>query len=156
MSPPGFNINADGRFTKSDDPANTLVSKTNLFRRGQISGFGARTAIFTISRVKNLSTAGPCTNLRFREETKGNLSYKWLGQWPCLSRIIFESRRPGSSWRILAEGQPRWPLYQGWRQNQCKLLFYQGRWPFYHADVKEDGAVSQMAARCKPRIATSI
>ena len=27
-------------------------------------------AIFTISRVKNLSTAGPCTNLRFREDRK--------------------------------------------------------------------------------------
>ena len=47
-----------------------LVSKTNSFSRGQVFGFGARIAIFTISRVKNLSTAGPCTNLRFREERK--------------------------------------------------------------------------------------
>ena len=30
-------------------------------------------AIFTIFRIKNLSTATPCANLRFREETKGNL-----------------------------------------------------------------------------------
>ena len=29
--------------------------------------------IFTISRVKNLSTAGPCAYLRFQEERKGNL-----------------------------------------------------------------------------------
>ena len=29
-------------------------------------------AIFAISRVKNLSTAGPCTSLRFRDEIKGN------------------------------------------------------------------------------------
>ena len=38
-------------------------------------------AIFTISRVKNLSTAGPCANLRFREETKGNFKQEketWL------------------------------------------------------------------------------
>ena len=28
-------------------------------------------AVFTISRVKNLSTAGPCAKLKFREETKG-------------------------------------------------------------------------------------
>ena len=69
------------------DPASShmLVSKTNSISRGQISGFGARIAFFTISRVKNLSTAGPWTNLRLREETKGNLS---LRQWPCISRII--------------------------------------------------------------------
>ena len=30
-------------------------------------------AHFTISRVKNLSTAGPFANLQFREEIKGNL-----------------------------------------------------------------------------------
>ena len=61
------------------DPASShmLVSKTNSFSRGQISGFGARMAIFTFSRVKNLSTAGPCAKLRFREETQGNLSHKW-------------------------------------------------------------------------------
>ena len=57
------------------DPASnqTLVSKTNSFSRRQISRFRARMAIFTISRVKNLSTARPCTNLRFREERKGHL-----------------------------------------------------------------------------------
>ena len=42
-----------------------LVSKINSFSRGNISGFGARIAIFTISCVKNLSTAGPWANLRF-------------------------------------------------------------------------------------------
>ena len=54
------------------DPASNhmLVSKTNSFSRGQVFGFGARIAIFTISRGKNLSTAGPCTKLRFREERK--------------------------------------------------------------------------------------
>ena len=39
----------------------------------QTFGFGARIANFTISRVKNLSTAGPSANLQFREEIKGNL-----------------------------------------------------------------------------------
>ena len=195
--------------------------------RGPISGFGARIAIFTISRVKNFSTAGPCTNLRFRAETKGNLSHKWLGQLPCLSRIILKvlsasqdrnelpGANRGASWPVLAQGQPRWPFYQGWDgavlglvrhsvpcgsamgkipalpvlkrlrhpwvcaavsgcgassppplnsrvpclpgvQYQCQWPFYKGRWPFYHANVQEDGAVSQMAARFKPRIANSI
>ena len=57
------------------DPASNhmLVSKTNSFSRGQVSGFRARMAIFTISRVKNLSTTGQCTNLRFREDRKENL-----------------------------------------------------------------------------------
>ena len=57
------------------DPASShmLVSKTNSFSRDQISGFGAWMAIFTISRVKNLSTAEPCAKLIFREETKGNV-----------------------------------------------------------------------------------
>ena len=35
--------------------------------------FRARIAIFTIARIKNLSTAGPRTNLRFQQEIKGNL-----------------------------------------------------------------------------------
>ena len=35
-----------------------LISKSKKVRRGQISGFRTRIAIFTISRVKNLSTAG--------------------------------------------------------------------------------------------------
>ena len=50
------------------DPASShmLASKKTL-------GFGRRMAIFTISRVKNLSIAGPCANLKFREARKGNL-----------------------------------------------------------------------------------
>ena len=56
------------------DPARShmLVSKTNSFSRGQISRFGARMAIFTISRVKNLSTAGP-RKFKTSKERKGNL-----------------------------------------------------------------------------------
>ena len=34
-------------------------------------------AIFTISRVKNLSIAGPCANLKFREARK--LDDEWPG-----------------------------------------------------------------------------
>ena len=64
------------------DPASShmLVSKTDSFSRGQISGFASRTAIFTISRVKNLSTAGPRKNLRFRKKEKET----WLILHACL------------------------------------------------------------------------
>ena len=47
-----------------------LVSKTNSFSRGQVSGFGARIAIFTISRVKNISAAGPCANIRYGKKER--------------------------------------------------------------------------------------
>ena len=48
----------DGRFINQ--------KRTN----GQISGFGARIVIFTISRIKNLLTAEPRTNFGFRAKTK--------------------------------------------------------------------------------------
>ena len=73
------------------DPASShmLVSKTNSFSRGQISGCGARKAIFTISRVKNLSTAGPCANLRFRKKEKE--TWLILPVVICLSQRLIHS-----------------------------------------------------------------
>ena len=73
------------------DPASShmLVSKTNSFSRGQVSGFGARKAICTISRVKNLSTAGPCANLRFRKKEKE--TWLILPVVICLSQRLIHS-----------------------------------------------------------------
>ena len=73
--------------------------------RGPISGFGARIAIFTISREKF-------------EISKRN------------------ERKP--------QPQVAWPVAMFIKDN------------LYDANVQEDGAVSQMAARFKPRIANSI
>ena len=56
------------------------------------------------------------------EISKGNLSHKWLGQLPCLSRIILKvlsasqdrnelpGANRGTSWPVLAQNQPRWPF----------------------------------------------
>ena len=79
---------------------------------GHIIGFGARIAIFTISRVKNLSTAGPCAYLRFQEERKGNLVD------PASSHMLVSRRNMA----VFKAGQPQWPFYQRWP-------LYQGRWP---------------------------
>ena len=46
-------------------------------------------AIFTISRVKNLSTAGPCANLRFRK--KEEETWLILPVVICLSQRLLHS-----------------------------------------------------------------
>ena len=84
-------IKADGRFIKAGQPQWPFYQRWPLYQgrwpsqwpngrfinqkrpNGQTIEFGARIAIFTISRVKNLSTAGPCAYLRFQEERKRNL-----------------------------------------------------------------------------------
>ena len=110
-------------------------------------------AIFSISRVKNLSTAGPRANLRFREETKGHLSHKWLGQRPCLSRIIFESLVSLPGQKRASRGRQVLPGHKlasfSSRPAPMAILsrlasismqwpFYQDQWPFYQANVKEE------------------
>ena len=54
----------------------------------KIFGFGERTAFF-ISRVKNLSTARPCANLRFRKKEKETLLI--LPVVICLSQRLIHS-----------------------------------------------------------------
>ena len=110
----------------------------------QIIEFGARIAIFTISRVKNLSTAGPCAYLRFQEERKRNLvdpasSHMLVSQTKefmnglreetkgnlvaILSRPTSRSSRfIKADGRFIKAGQHQWPFYQ-------RRPPYQGRWP---------------------------
>ena len=76
MSRPGFNINADGRFIKSDDPASShmLVSKTNIFSRGQINLWIWTTdSNFYHVPCKEFINGRAVRKFKISKERKGNL-----------------------------------------------------------------------------------
>ena len=61
--------------------------------------------IFIISRVKNLSTAGPCAYLRFQEERKGNLVDPASSHTLVSRRNMAVLLRPASSGRFINDGR---------------------------------------------------
>ena len=119
---------------------------TKKFSRSRIFGFGARMASFTISRVTNLSTAEPPADLKFRKETKGNLVI-------CLSQRLSKAGVERSRARIAHFTMS--PVKNLSTAGPCTNLRFreETKGNLSHKWLR---AVSQMAARFKPRIANSI
>ena len=70
-------------------------------------------AIFTISRVKNLSTAGPCAYLRFQDEREGHLVDPASGHMLVSRRNMAVLLRPASlNGRFINDGRFIKPVCQ--------------------------------------------